>query len=904
MQERISQLILEKTDGGRLIMQELFPQWQGSKRPFKFRDERTASASIKLINGVYIYTDFGDDGKGRNAIATMCKVQNIDIKEAIKNLCEKYQVHTNQNSNSNSKPKITVLENFEDWTIPNFYLKPKPKISESEIKYIGNFVSQELAEAYNLYALECYIVKNSVSGRITKIESTKDYPIYAYINENEDGEKWFKIYQPLAEDKSFKFFYKGQKPKGFVFGMDRVEAEYVEKSPENFHRKLNPSSKLPYIAITSGGRDMLNMASMGYPSVCLNSETAELSTEVISRLNEIAQKVVYVPDNDDTGQRLADEIYWKYPSIYQIKLPEKQKYGFEKIKDVTDFVKSYKSEAKTKMSYFFKGAVRSEFWDEKINISQYQVEYFLKKLGFFKIDEGDIVGDGYKYDSEKSAYSFVKIENEIIKSTNPSKIRQEAIEKLKEMEVPPPILDIIKSKHCLKEARIKDIELYKYKKTIQTKDNQTFRFKNCKVDISKNNAHSSKPDMAEFSEKVIAHDFKLENSPIFSLSKDFKTFKKNKENVFLNFLINTSRMHHKQEKNKKSGVIDSPDLTPEQQREQHQNLISKLYAIGYLLSEYKDPMKRLAVLIQGEEEANDDNKIGGAGGSGKSLILEALSKMGGSENVDGKDKNFLENSHIWGNVTPNTRYITIDDTNKFFNFERFYSLITMGVPVNPKNKPNYFLEYKKAPKFLISSNYAISDPSPSSSRRSLYMYMSDYYNANKNSSSHSPYDDFGHRFFDDWNENQWDDFYNLMICCVKLYMSVPESEILRPPMEEIEKRQIRTQISETFIAWADEFFADGDKFNEKLASRDLRDDYFLATGDKMKSTAVFKRRLKNYVEYRRLGKFNPEELKGRNGRIQTRGSNGKTQDAYYIMTDKEKPPLEGEDKGFQSSVPF
>ncbi len=66
----LKEAILEQTNGGIDVFEFYFPDIDLSK-PFKLRDENTASTTIKCLEGVYYINDFGDaefDGHAKNAI--------------------------------------------------------------------------------------------------------------------------------------------------------------------------------------------------------------------------------------------------------------------------------------------------------------------------------------------------------------------------------------------------------------------------------------------------------------------------------------------------------------------------------------------------------------------------------------------------------------------------------------------------------------------------------------------------------------------------------------------------------------------------------------------------------------------------------------------------------------------
>src|SRR5690606_11670443 len=110
-------------------------------------------------------------------------------------------------------------------------------------------------------------------------------------------------------------------------------------------------------------------------------------------------------------------------------------------------------------------------------------------------------------------------------------------------------------------------------------------------------------------------------------------------------------------------------------------------------------------------------------------------------------------------VNLTTEILFYDDFTKEVSFEIFYPLVTTGVEVEKKRKQAFFIPYDKSPKILISSNYLVRGTGGSSDiRRKFEFELSNYFNEN-----HTPEDEFGNRFFDDWNEEQWNEFYGFMM---------------------------------------------------------------------------------------------------------------------------------------------
>jgi hypothetical protein len=82
-------------DGGLLYIIHRYPDARESenktKRKFKVRPEKTASAGLKqLEDGTWIVTDFGNDSKGRNAVAICQHEDGVDFVTALRTVAAFY----------------------------------------------------------------------------------------------------------------------------------------------------------------------------------------------------------------------------------------------------------------------------------------------------------------------------------------------------------------------------------------------------------------------------------------------------------------------------------------------------------------------------------------------------------------------------------------------------------------------------------------------------------------------------------------------------------------------------------------------------------------------------------------------------------------------------------------------
>lgn len=192
-----------------------------------------------------------------------------------------------------------------------------------------------------------------------------------------------------------------------------------------------------------------------------------------------------------------------------------------------------------------------------------------------------------------------------------------------------------------------------------------------------------------------------------------------------------------------------------------ERLIALMTILGYLLHRYQNKSLTRAVIFV-DEIMSFDGKANG--GSGKTLLTEALSQMRELVGMDGKNiktGSWFKNQRI----TPTTDLVRYDDVQRDFSLETLYSMITSGITVERKHKDEFQIPPEDAPKIVISSNYPVKGTGGSTDvRRRCEYEVANYYNAD-----HQPIDDFGKHFFDDWNTDEWNAFDTLMMDCVQVY---------------------------------------------------------------------------------------------------------------------------------------
>jgi len=186
--------------------------------------------------------------------------------------------------------------------------------------------------------------------------------------------------------------------------------------------------------------------------------------------------------------------------------------------------------------------------------------------------------------------------------------------------------------------------------------------------------------------------------------------------------------------------------------------------LGYLLHTNKEAQENKIVLLY---DAETGTKTSANGGTGKTLLINgAIKQLRNVTVIDGKRYDDRTNRFLYQNVNPYTNTVFLDDVNDKFNLEDIFSVSTGDFEVEKKGKQSFILEYKYAPKFVVSSNREVKMiAGASSERRKIELVLDNVFNA-----EHTPKEHFKEIFFsDDWNDEKFNKFYLFMLECIVYY---------------------------------------------------------------------------------------------------------------------------------------
>lgn len=917
MNDSLLQRIYDATNNGLDIILYYYPQAHGCDKKgkyFKIRgDEKTPSACMKEIKGVWRVTDFGDEQTAMAPIEICMREERLDFREALFRLADRYQVG-NVISKEVNKSKIEQRDATADEPEGKFWYELKEKMTDEELKVLGPMVTQQTCERYSYFSVKFYCkVKNR---KVTTISSTDTYPIFM-----RDCGEFRKIYQPLNPDKAFRFFYDGVKPKDYINGMAELkkayekylseldkeeEAEFDEEKPSDTS-KPKKVRKLQEAILCSGERDALNVAGMGFYPLWMNSETAKLDGKTYNEIMKRVERLYNLPDMDDTGVRKGNELAMEYPEIYTIELPDwlatYRDHRGRPRKDLRDFVEIKPSAFEFKE--LMRVAMPCKFWEKtytkngtRLEINTLFLLHFLKVNGFGKI-----------VDPANDQVTFVRVTDHRVKEIRLQNISDFVVNWAKEQKLDVEVQNLILNSARVSSSVFEKIDSISPNFKNYDSGSQTLFFDNEVVKVSAEGVEVSKGGTSVYAwdQTICKHSFKrIEPSFVTTYNEDTGYYQleiKHTRSHYFRFLINASRIYWQEEferrvtgdaeEDKKFAeqyhwAITSPRLTEEEMVEQVMHLLNKMFCIGYLLHSYKSFSKAWGVWVMENKITEEDES---SGGSGKTFMLRFLNRFKNMEMLNGRDKKLTDNNFFMDRVTESTDLLLIDDATKYFNFNYFYSMLTDNMVVNYKNARSKEIPFSDSPKIVITSNFPPPSNDGSTARRILTCVFSDYYHKATDDNDYQQNmriaDDFGYDLHNEaYKWDWWNEDYNFCIDCLQFYLStLPHNSMVEPPMENVDRRMRNQLMGDEFKEWAEVYFCQASENLDKLLRKQDVKDIF---DPKHKySTKGFTARLRAFcknADY--IEELNPEDCIGYDphGKRIIRKYDGETREYIYLKT--------------------
>lgn len=920
--------IYQATRGGLDIILWLYPQAQdcvGVKgKKFKVRDEHTPSACLyqrktEKYGDIWGVTDFGGDG-WRSAIQLFMDDQHFSqdrFIEAILRLAAHFNV-TDELNRSVNKADFTERPAKADEPDGHRDFETK-EFTDSELKVLGPNVKLEHVEALHWHSVKWF---SYTKDRKTRIRySNENYPIFmreCVVTEakgDQEEVKFYKVYEPLNPDKGFRFQYfpAGAKPERYVNGLrELIRAQEQmnateQKEWDRTHTDEDPyePKKLPEAFICSGERDALCCRSLGYLPLWFNSETYRISDEEVREIMKHVEVLYNIPDIDETGIRKGRELALRYTDIRTVWLPEwlskfKDNRGKPR-KDLRDWMELRPK--KREFKDLFQMAMPAKFWKLRTNMKTGEVKrsidtaclhHFLRLNGFYALHD----------ENNQKEVMYVKVDGYNVRSVTPKDIREFVrkwvMSEVRDLDVLNLVLDTPKLGGTLLES-IDEVAL---DFTSYTPDTQMFFFPNVCVNATPLELKVIKKQDFKFQnfvweENIIEHDFSLLD-PFFTIHKEkdeagqyhFSIEIHKVGSNIMGYMINSSRIYWRKEMETRFETneereayraahkfdIAGEGLTDEEIQEQQQNLINKIFTMGYMLHHYKSPSRAWAPMAM-DNKIGEDNECNGR--SGKSFFFTILSMLMKTVKLSGRNPKLMDNPHVFDQITPYTEMLLLDDCDRYLNTGLFYDNITSDMTVNPKNNKSFTIPFEQSPKIAFTTNYVPADFDPSSEARLLYMVFSDYYHQrtedNDYLESRSIRDDFGKDLFTKtYSPQEWNADLNCILQCVRFYLSVSGEPIkLLPPMGNIIHRKYKADMGANFEDWANGYFSEESGRLDTFLVRDKAlTDYKIQSGSSKLTMQGFTKKLRSFVELCPwIEELNPKDYQNSSGRIIRREEN-------------------------------
>lgn len=378
--------------------------------------DHTPSAHLYKAQNNWVIKDFSSsaDKSAYDPIDVFCMAEGMnrqqDFHKVITFLMQKYGLESSFDKISTlNKPlwdeeSVVAPEGSEegDW------IRETRDFTEKERKIMGKFVTDEHLKRLKWHAIERMgKVKN---GRVKYCHSTENFPIFCRECVVLGKGSFWKIYQPLAQEKKDRFWYQnaaGLKDTDYVCNLNEFVGEWTSK--RNDKDSDDDPDLRPYtqgVVLCCGERDSLACLAMGWWPIWMNSETAELTEHHIRKIKTCSSKIpiYYIPDLDDTGRQERDKIANKFPEIWVVELPEalkeKKDNRGKPMKDLRDWMESEKDMSPWKFQKLMETATRVQFWnitytkngDRRVTLDTDCLHFLLRTNGYQPVHDEDVEG--------------------------------------------------------------------------------------------------------------------------------------------------------------------------------------------------------------------------------------------------------------------------------------------------------------------------------------------------------------------------------------------------------------------------------------------------------------------------------------------------------------------------------
>lgn len=229
------QEIFDATNGGMDIFLHLYPQlkdYKDSKKnfcsPLRYGDSNP-SARFYWTDGICLIKDFAMT-KAMNAIDAWMKEKHATFKEALKQICEEFDIDDGGRKRKPRNATYERLDNTQKKADGIYYVTRQATLSE--IRLMCPYATAETLKKLHYEAVDYYSVVKGDKEHVYR--SSEEYPIFVRTCNMIDGEgkivkTCHKLYQPFfrkgQNGKNYKFMYveQGMRPDTIINGLLEIK---------------------------------------------------------------------------------------------------------------------------------------------------------------------------------------------------------------------------------------------------------------------------------------------------------------------------------------------------------------------------------------------------------------------------------------------------------------------------------------------------------------------------------------------------------------------------------------------------------------------------------------------------------------------------------------------------------
>ena len=276
--------ILNRTNRGLDVFKHYisFPFKVGRNFLNPLYEDKKASCNIYLDRNSNIYRmkDFGNDDFSGDCFSFVAKIKRLNCNHSQSFIeileCISSDLHLSSTNistltvNKKSMPQAPITEKEV-----KPYKYGQKSFSEIELTYWAEFgITQKILSNYRVVSLLRYESENNNNESFT-LNSSNDEPLFGYL-----GKRYIKLYRPFSK---IRFLYGGDLGDKYCFGLEQLP------------------TKGDTLFITGGEKDVMTLASQGFNAICFNSETSNISKNMIHKLTYRFKHIVILYDVDKTG---------------------------------------------------------------------------------------------------------------------------------------------------------------------------------------------------------------------------------------------------------------------------------------------------------------------------------------------------------------------------------------------------------------------------------------------------------------------------------------------------------------------------------------------------------------------------------------------------------------------------